>query len=140
MSVRAQRVILLVLAASGLYVGLWGLADPSAFYRSFPGFGRHWINVDGPYNQHLIRDVAAFYTALAVLNIVAALRAEQLLIWTAGVVWVVFSVPHLAYHASHLDHYGTFDKVANMISLGGTLVLAALLLLPAKSTHGPGAR
>ena len=138
MSPRAQRVILLVLAASGLYVGLWGLANPGAFYRSFPGFGRHWINVDGPYNQHLIRDVAAFYTALAVLNIVAALRAERALTWTAGLVWVVFSVPHLTYHASHLDHYGTFDKVANMTSLGGTLVLAALLLLPGRSTQRAG--
>jgi len=130
MSTRGQRVILLVLAASGLYVGLWGLVDPAAFYRSFPGFGRHWVSVDGPYNEHLVRDVAAFYTAVAVLAIVAAVVGERRLMWTAGLTWVVFSIPHLGYHAAHLDHYGTFDKVANMASLGGTLLLAALVLLP----------
>ena len=133
MGVRSQRVILSVLAASGFYVGLWGLASPHAFYRSFPGFGRHWTAVDGPYNEHLVRDVAAFYTALAVLAVVAYLRADRGLRWTAGLTWVVFSVPHLAYHASHLDMLGTFDKVAEMASLGATLVLAALLLLPTRT-------
>src|SRR5207244_8509710 len=108
MSVRAQRVILQVLALSGLYIGAWGLANPRSFFRSFPGFGRHWTAVDGPYNQHLVRDVAAFYAALAVLAIVAAVTAEPRLIWITGCVWVVFRVPHLAYHASHLDKYGTF--------------------------------
>ena len=130
MTIRVQRVILLVLAASGLYVGVWGLADPTSFYRSFPGFGRHWVAVDGPYNEHLVRDVAAFYAALAVLNIAAAIRPARVLVQAAGLAWVVFSIPHLAYHAAHLDDYGTFDKVANMVSLAGTLVLAALLLLP----------
>jgi hypothetical protein len=38
-------------------------------------------------------------------------------------------VPHLLYHANHLDLYDTGDQVANLVALGATVVLPAILLL-----------
>ena len=43
---------------------------------------------------------------------------------------VVFSLPHLAFHAAHLGSFGLADQVGNMVALGGALVLALVLLLP----------
>jgi hypothetical protein len=47
-----------------------------------------------------------------------------------GGAWAVFSVPHLLFHATHLDGMGTVDSVAEVGSLALTLVLALALLLP----------
>ena len=128
-----HRVILLVLAASGAYVGAWGLADPHSFFASFPGLGRHWTATDGPYNEHLVRDVAAFYAAFCVLSVIAAVRPERLLVVATGIAWEVFSVPHLVYHAFHLDTLPRVDQVGELASLAATVALAALLLLPSRA-------
>ncbi len=55
----AQRVVAVVLAASGLYAGLWAATTPRSFYDSFLGLHRAWVSVDGPFNEHLVRDVGA---------------------------------------------------------------------------------
>ena len=130
MTTRAHRWILAILALSAAFVAGWAVPDPHSFYVSFPGFGRHWVRVDGPYNEHLARDVGAFYLALAALSALAIARPEPLLLRATGLAWAAYSIPHLAYHASHLNHYGTFDKIANMIALGGTLLLGLALLVP----------
>ena len=60
-----RRVILWILNALGAFVGVWALAAPQAFYEAFPGIGfGAWVGVDGPFNEHLIRDVGALYLAL----------------------------------------------------------------------------
>ena len=60
-----RRVILWILNALGAFVGVWALIAPQSFYDAFPsiGFGA-WVGVDGPFNEHLIRDVGALYLAL----------------------------------------------------------------------------
>lgn len=47
----AARVVLSMLAAVGLVVGSWALFAPQSFYDDFPGAGRHWVSVDGRYNE-----------------------------------------------------------------------------------------
>ena len=66
-----ERAILIYLTFAGLLVGVWATLFPQSFYDDFPGAGRVWVSVDGPYNQHLIRDVGALNLALAVVAIVA---------------------------------------------------------------------
>lgn len=132
-----DRVALAALALTGVAVGGWALAAPGSFYSGFPGLGRHWVAPDGPFNEHLVRDVGSMYLALGVLAVAALLRADR---WTAavtGVVWLVFSVPHLAYHAGHLTPFGTSDAVLQLVSLSASVVLAAVLLRP---RHAGGAR
>lgn len=74
------------------------------------------------------------YLALMVVSLWAAFRPQPGLARMAGLAWLIFSIPHLIYHASHLDMYDAFDKIANMVSLGGTVILAALLLRPERAT------
>lgn len=135
---RGLRVVLLVLAGSASYVGGWALLAPRSFFTSFPGLGRHWVVVDGPFNEHLVRDVGALYLALLVLTLGAVLRPDRALVRLTGAVWLVFSVPHLIYHAAHLGGYDAADRLLNVAALGGTVLLAAALcLLPVRAQRRP---
>ena len=111
-----------------LSVGLWALLAPRSFYDSFPSSSLHWVASDGPYNRHLISDVGSMYLALAALTIAALARPATARL--AGVVWLVFSVPHWLYHSAHLGLYGTRDQVLNEVALLAVVLLAALLCVP----------
>jgi len=132
MTTFTQRVMLLALAATGAVTGPWAAFAPQSFYDSFPGFGRHWIDVDGPYNEHLIRDVGAIYLALFVVNLIAAVSLERMAVLIAAATTFTFSSLHFSYHVHHLGTYDATDAVLNMVALGGSLALSALLLIPAK--------
>jgi hypothetical protein len=131
MTTSIRRLVLLLLALSAAYVGGWALFAPHSFYRSFPGFGLHWVAVDGPYNEHLVRDVGGLYLALLVVS-VYPLRpaASAQLRRVAGLAWFVFSAPHLGYHLAHLDALSTGSATLEAVALSATLVGAGLLLLP----------
>jgi hypothetical protein len=139
MSMTLRRIILGATAAIGLFVGLWAAALPASFYRAFPGFGRVWIAVDGPYNEHLIRDVGSLYLALAAASIVAAFARTPSAARAVGAAWVVFGVPHLVYHAAHFAGMAPLDVAGNIIGLGGSLLLGAVLLLPGRRRTRPDA-
>ena len=132
MFLRIQRLAGAVLTLSAAYVGVWALADPASFNDDFPLPGHHWVSSAGPYNEHLIRDVGGLYLALGVLTLWAVLRPRRDLMAAVGIAWEVFSIPHLVFHADHLDGLKTFDKVAETGSLGLTVLLAALLVVPAR--------
>jgi hypothetical protein len=127
-----RRLFLWLLAALGVFVGGWALFAPRAFYDSFPFppiFGP-WVSGDGPFNEHLIRDVGSLYLALAAASVVAALMRRADASIAVGVAWLVFSVPHLVYHLGHLDHLAPIDAIGQPISLAASLVLAIPLCLP----------
>jgi hypothetical protein len=65
-------------------LGSWALLAPRSFYDDFPGLGRSWIAVDGPFNEHLIRDVGALNLALLVLVVAAAWRPTRELLAVAA--------------------------------------------------------
>ena len=67
----------------------------------------------------------------------AALRPRAETFSLVGLAWEVFAVPHLVFHAAHLNVYEVGDRVGNVIALGGTVALAAVLLVPERS---PAAR
>lgn len=141
MTARETRWMLTVLAVTAAWTGPWALLAPRQFYDSFPGAGRHWIVIDGAYNEHLIRDVGAMYLALLVLSVGAAIRADPGTTRLAGAAWLVFGLPHLVYHGAHLGMYGNLDRVLNLLALGTSVVLGALLGLPRSDrapTSGPG--
>jgi hypothetical protein len=105
-------------------LGLWATFAPSGFYDSFPGFGRVWVAIDGPYNEHLVRDVGALALALGIVLALAAWWMTHPLVLTAGIAMTAAALPHTLYHLRHADIYETTaDKVS---SLGG-LVLGTLL-------------
>ena len=122
------RVVLLLTAVSFVIVGAWAEFAPRSFYDEFPGGGRHWVNVDGPYNEHLVRDVGGLNLGLAVLTIVADVMLGTLLVRTAAVAALVYEVPHLVYHALNLEHFSSGDKVGNMAALTAAVALSVLVL------------
>ncbi len=119
------------LSALGALVGVWALFFPAAFYDVFPGLGLLWISVDGPFNEHLIRDVGALYLALTAGGVTAALSRGVAGGRAIGVAWAVFSVPHLVYHVDHVHLVNPLDAVAQLTALCITLLLTVPLLLPA---------
>ncbi|MDQ4054523.1 MAG: hypothetical protein M3237_17735 [Actinomycetota bacterium] len=138
MSTRAQTVMLAVLTASAVYVGAWAAPFPRSFYDSFPGLNRTWVAGDGPYNEHLVRDVGAFYLALAVVGVLALIWRERHVTLVVAAAWTTFSGPHLGYHAAHAGELDAFDAVAQVATLTGTLLLALLLLAgAARRTEEP---
>ncbi|PRY10528.1 hypothetical protein [Kineococcus rhizosphaerae] len=131
-----RRTLLGLLTLLGAYVGIWSAFFPLSFYRSFPGPFGSWISMDGPFNEHLVRDVGTFNLGLAAASAVAARHPGPAPARVVAVAWIVYSVPHLAYHLRHLGHLSTVDAVAQVVSLSSTLVLALPLLLPARQDRG----
>ena len=121
---------LLGLVAFGYFVtGVWALASPRSFYDSFPGGGRTWVSVDGPFNEHLLRDFGALNLALVLVLAAAAWWGGTTLVRVAAAAALVWSLPHFGYHLGHLDVFpDTSDRVANLVSLGLTVVGPVLVL------------
>jgi hypothetical protein len=127
------RIGLALLAVSGAVVGVWAGFAPRSFYDDFPGFGRTWVSVDGPYNEHFVRDVGWLNLALTVITVWAAVSLARSLVLAVLVGWLVADLPHLVYHAANLDGLSTGDGTAEIVSLAlGPAVAAALLVLVAR--------
>ena len=126
---RIVRVVLVVWAAVGVQLGIWATFAPQSFYDDYPGFGRHWVRVNGPYNEHFVRDFGALNLALAVVTIFALVTFARPLVIAVAVAWLAWGVPHLVYHLRHLDVYDTGDKVLNVSALAALPVLAIIVLV-----------
>jgi hypothetical protein len=132
MARRAVRLALVLLFVQGVSVGAWAAAWPRSFYDDFPGGGRTWVAVDGPYNEHLVRDFGDLNLALAVVTLVALVAFARVIALAAALGWIVYQAPHLVYHLRHLDLYDTSDKVANVASLVLALALPIVVLVGAR--------
>src|SRR5205807_5066203 len=120
---RIVRVVLAVWAVVSVQLGLWATFSPRSFYDNYPGFGRDWVRVDGPYNEHLVRDFGGLNLALAVATIAALLTFGRPIVIAVAIAWLAWGVPHLVYHLRHLDLYGTGDQVLNVSALASLPVL-----------------
>jgi hypothetical protein len=128
------RIGLAVLAVQSAVLGVWAGFAPRSFYDDFPGLGRNWVSVDGPYNEHLVRDVGWLNLALTVITVWAAVKLARSLVLAVLVGWLVADLPHLVYHAAHFDSLSTGDGTAEIVSLAlGPAIAAALLVLVARS-------
>jgi hypothetical protein len=130
------RIVLALLAFSSAVVGLWATFSPQSFYDEFPGGGRTWVSADGPYNEHLVRDVGELNLALTVVTVFALVVMSRALVLAAAVAWLVYSVPHLVYHARHLAPFSGSDEVSVPASLALAVVGGLLLLVPARRPAG----
>ena len=120
------RVGLVYYMGATVLVGVWAALWPRSFYDDFPWPGHPWVALLGAYNEHLVRDFGGMNLAMAVVFGVAAVTLDRRLAATALAAYLVFALPHLAFHLQHLEPFGTVDAVAQVV----TLVAAALLPLP----------
>ena len=134
MSPWLRRGVLWALAGSAALVAVWAGIWPESFYNSFPGLGRVWVRPEGPYSEHLIRDLGSLSAALAVVTVAAAIRPAAAG-WdrALAVAWLVYGVPHLAFHASHRSSLALLDQCISLAALTAQVALATLLLLPPKA-------
>ncbi len=141
----AVKVLLGWFVLFGLTVGLWQAVFPASFYADFPGMGHHWVSPDGPYNEHLLRDVGLGNLAVGTVALVALLTG---VIWVAravGLAVVVTNLPHQLYHQAHVSVLpSTTDQVLQSISLAAVslaavapVVLASRLPASAPASTAP---
>jgi hypothetical protein len=131
-----KRLILGYLAINAAVIGVWAQFAPSLFYRSFPGFGHVWVGVDGPFNEHLIRDVGGLNLALAAVFVLAAISLERAIVMAAGIAALLYGVPHVVYHVMNRGELGVADFGA---VVGGLAVFAVLPMILLASTDRIGA-
>ncbi len=123
------RLLLWLLALGQIGVGVQALFFPRSFYDDFP-LGRGWVAMDGPYNQHLVRDVGSLNLALVVLVFAALFVGTRTMARTAMVVWLVNAVPHFLYHLGHLSHdMPGGDKVGIVATLAFAVVAPVAVLI-----------
>jgi hypothetical protein len=145
MRVRLLRLGLIYQAGAFALVGFWAAFAPRSFYDDFPGGGRHWISADGPFNEHLVRDVGELSLAMFAVLVAALVTLSIPLVRAALLAVIVNGVLHVVYHARHLDMFSSGDGAAIMVSLGLAPLLAVVMLVMMRpqpvapsSIPGPG--
>ena len=136
---RWVRLGLAVLAVQGAVLGVWAGFAPRSFYDDFPGFDRMWVAPDGPYNEHLVRDVGELNLALAFVTLAAVVWCTPLLVRLVAGAWLVEGLPHLVYHLRHLDPLASDAKVSSIAGLAIVPVIALVLLAMATDRGRSGA-
>jgi AhpD family alkylhydroperoxidase len=132
----AIRVVLVALGLIQLVDGLWAFVAPASFYREFP-LGRGWVELLPAYNEHLVRDVGALFLATASVLLAAAWLLERRVVAVAVGSYLLFAVPHAGFHFLNLEPFEIGDAVANGLSLGGSVVLPAWVLLQFRRPRQP---
>ncbi|MBE8519865.1 hypothetical protein ILP97_20600 [Amycolatopsis sp. H6(2020)] len=132
------RVLLVLFGLIEVPVGLWPLITPIGFYQDFPGFRTGWVSMDGPFNEHLLRDFGGLNLGLAALLIGAAVIGTTAVGRLAAVSALLFGVPHFLYHLGHVAHYERIDQVLIVGMTGlGVLLPLVVLLIPARRVSPP---
>jgi len=120
--------LLLVLGVPQGLLGVWALFAPHSFYANLGIGSGHWVAALGAYDEHLVRDIGSLFIGLGVLMVIAAIRLQRSLTYIAVAVWLTFAVPHTIWHMFNLGPYSATDAVANVISLGWTVVGGLVIL------------
>ncbi len=132
-TVRLPATVRLGLWAMALFSLLSGIQQqfaPRSFYDNFPGFGMHWVAADGPYNEHLLRNLGGTSLALAAIILFAIAQPTVGLVRAVAAAMLIAQVPHFLYHAVHLDVLPTaLDRILQTAALALTLAIPLLVLL-----------
>lgn len=105
------QVLLGINIVTLLPLAIWPLVSPRNFYDTFPGGPFHWIDLNGPYNQHFLIDFGALNAALLVVCAFAFVKQTPALLTAAGFALAVYAAPHALYHLTHLDVYDSAEKI-----------------------------
>jgi hypothetical protein len=129
------RAGLLLYLTVTVLVGVWAAGWPRSFYDKFPWPGHPWVASLPAYNEHLVRDFGGMNLAMAVVFGVAAVTLDRRLAVTALVAYLVFALPHMAFHLQHLEPFATADAAAQVVTLVAAAVLPLPLLALARRGH-----
>lgn len=131
----ALRVGLVILATTELALGVWAQYLPESFYREFPT-----VQLTPPYSEHFLRDFGGATLGLALVLAAAAVWLERRLVVVALAAYLVWAVPHLVFHLSHLHDASPTEVAFLLVSLCGTVALPlALLAIVSRALKSPPA-
>ncbi len=102
-----------------MVVGLVATLAPRVFYDYVP-----WVDLIPPYSEHLMRDYGAMNLSLALVFVVTAITMERRMVRIALGAYLLFAIPHLIFHLTHLEHF-TMEA-----AVWQTIVLTVAVLLP----------
>ena len=123
-----------IMGLFGLYTGIQQQFLPRVFYDQFPGFGMTWVSLDGPFNEHLMRDLGGANLALTFLVFLAIARPTAYLVRGVAIAVLIAQAPHFVYHALHLDLLpNTLERALQTVSLGVALLIPILVLIASHS-------
>ncbi|MFB9686652.1 hypothetical protein [Amycolatopsis plumensis] len=132
------RILLVVFGLVEAVVGIWPLVSPTGFYQDFPGFRAGWVAMDGPFNEHLLRDFGGLNLALAALLVGAVVIGTTSVARLAGAAGLLFGLPHFLYHLGHVSHFAPIDQGLIITTTGlGVVVPLAVLAIPGRRLSPP---
>ena len=132
------RVLLVLFGLVEALVGTWPLVSPTGFYQDFPGFRTGWVAMDGPFNEHLLRDFGGLNLTLAALLVGAAVIGTTAVARLAGVAGLLFGLPHFLYHLGHVSHFERIDQVLIVATTAlGVVVPLVVLAIPGRRVSTP---
>ena len=102
----------------------WQLVFPRHFYDTFPT-----VALVPPFNEHLMRDFGAAGLGIAVVLAAAVAWPIVRLTLIALAAYLVYAVPHLLFHVSHLEHHSSSDVAFVLASVGGSVAAPAVLMV-----------
>lgn len=123
-----------IMGVFGLHTGIQQQFLPRIFYERFPGFGMAWVAPDGPYNEHLMRDLGGVSLALIFLVFLAIARPTAYLVRGVTIAVLISQVPHFVYHAVHLGLLpNTLERVLQTASLLVVSLVPVLVLIASRN-------
>jgi hypothetical protein len=136
MSIKRRELVvrggLLLLAGEALVIGVHALFFPKYFYNQFL-FGRGWVQMLPPYNEHITRDLGALYMGFFVILAYAVWKLSKDLVNGAILGFVAATVPHMIFHIVHAEDAPLLiDRVLQVGLLAITVVFGVGLMLVAK--------
>ena len=129
------RALLGLMGGYALFLGATAAFAPHTFYDDFP-FLAHWVERLPPYNEHLVTDVGGLYLGFALLFGWAAWKCERTLALAASAAFLLVTVLHLVFHATHLEGFGTVDGAAEIATLASLLVPPAAVIWALREPAG----
>ncbi|GAA2859442.1 hypothetical protein GCM10010517_17970 [Streptosporangium fragile] len=116
------------LAVTQAVIGAWASISPRGFFEDFPLPGHPWVALLPPYNEHMVLDFGGLNLGFGLMLAVAAVTLDRLLVRTVLGGYLVFAVPHLAFHLGHLGHFAPVDAVGQAVTLALCVVTPLVLL------------
>ncbi len=129
------RAMLGLMCGYALFLGATAAFAPRTFYDDFP-FLAHWVERLPPYNEHLVTDVGGLYLGFALLFGWAAWKCERTLALAASAAFLLVTVLHVIFHATHLEGFGTVDGATEIAALASLLVPPALVVWALRDSSG----
>ncbi|MBY8870566.1 hypothetical protein K7640_01765 [Micromonospora sp. PLK6-60] len=130
-SVQAKRTWLrgglFTLAGLQTIVSVWQYAFPRSFYDDFPT-----VDLDPPYNEHLVSDVGGLGLALAAVVFLAARSRQPTAVTAALTGYLIYAAAHFLYHVTHFAHFSPEAALGVGTGLGIEVILAISLLYLAR--------